>query len=152
LGHKSNFTARADSLLLLIKQSDDHVAYKVKAMHHNTSGMGSRKITNPKNLHLICNAVRGEAMSEGQHENTFPLEEAIRAQKALRELAGLAPEMFPVEAFVGMISDEVEILRKQGHSDEEIAQTIEANSRIAITAADIATNYASPEERHRGHD
>lgn len=87
-----------------------------------------------------------------KHENTFPIEEAIRAQKALRELAGLGPEMFPVQAFVGMISDEVEILRKQGHSDEQIAQTIKANSKIAITAADIAANYASPEERQGGHD
>ena len=87
-------------------------------------------------------------MPDDQNESTFPIEEAIRAQKALRELAGLGPEMFPVQAFVGMISDEVEILRKQGHSDEQIAQTIKANSRIAITAADIRANYASPEERH----
>lgn len=91
-------------------------------------------------------------MPDRQHENTYPIEEAIRAQKALRELAGLGPEMFPVQAFAGMISDEVEALRKQGHSDEQIAQTIKANSRISITGADIAANYASPEERHGGHD
>jgi hypothetical protein len=30
------------------------------------------------------------------------IEEPIRAQKALRDLAGLGTEMFPVEAFVGM--------------------------------------------------
>jgi len=93
-----------------------------------------------------------DRQQDRQHENTYPIEEAIRAQKALRELAGLGPEMFPVQAFVGMISDEVEALRKQGHSDEQIAQTIKANSRISITAADIAANYASPEERHGGHD
>lgn len=91
-------------------------------------------------------------MSDRQHENTYPIEEAIRAQKALRELAGLGPEMFPIQAFVGMISDEVEALRKQGYSDEQIAQTIQASSKIAITAADISANYASPEERHGGHD
>ncbi len=38
----------------------------------------------------------------------YPVEEAIRAQKALREAAGLGPEQFPIQAFVGMISDEVE--------------------------------------------
>ncbi|HEY0795046.1 MAG TPA: hypothetical protein VGD64_04625 [Acidisarcina sp.] len=84
-------------------------------------------------------------------ESTYPIEEALRAQKALRDLAGLAPEMFPVQAFVGMISDEVETLRTQGHTDEQIAETIQANSKIKISARDIATNYATPEERHSAH-
>ena len=78
----------------------------------------------------------------------YPVEEALRAQKALRDLAGLGPEMFPIQAFVGMISDEVETLRRQGHSDEEIAHAIEAHSRIAITAEEIAAHYASAEARH----
>ncbi len=91
-------------------------------------------------------------MSDPTPEKIYPVEEAIRAQEALRELAGLGPEMFPVQAFVGMISDEIETLRTQGHSDEEIAQTITANSEIAITSAEIASNYASPEERHPPRD
>lgn len=82
---------------------------------------------------------------------TFSVAEAVRAQKALRDLAGLGPEMLPVQAFVGMISDEVETLRRQGHTDEQIAQVISANSAIAITAQEIADNYASPEARHGGH-
>ncbi len=81
----------------------------------------------------------------------YPVEEAIRAQKALREAAGLGPEQFPIQAFVGMISDEVEQLRQRGKSDEEIASLIEANSAIRITAAEIAENYASPEERQQHH-
>lgn len=91
-------------------------------------------------------------MSGNLPDKTYPVEEAIRAQKALRELAGLGPEMFPVQAFVGMISDEVETLRAQGHTDQEIAQTITANSTIAITAAEIAANYASPQQRHPQQD
>jgi hypothetical protein len=87
-------------------------------------------------------------MSDRQEGKTYPVEEAVRAQKALRELAGLEPEMFPIEAFVGMISDEVETLRSQGRSDEEIARTISTTSKIQITAAEIAANYASPEDRH----
>ena len=83
-----------------------------------------------------------------REQKTYPLEEALRAQKALRDMAGLEPEMFPMEAFVGMISDEVEILRKQGHSDESIAKAIATNSNIAITSEDITANYASPEARH----
>ncbi len=87
-------------------------------------------------------------MSESN--KTYPLEDALKAQKALRDLAGLPAEMFPVEAFVGMISDEIEQLRKQGRSDDEIARTISDNSRIQISASEIAENYAPPETRH-GH-
>ena len=78
----------------------------------------------------------------------YPVEEAVKAQKSLRDAAGLEPEQFPVQAFVGMISDEIESLRKRGKSDEEIARIIRQNSTIEITAAEIAENYASPEERH----
>jgi hypothetical protein len=91
-------------------------------------------------------------MSDRQAEKTYSVEEAVRAQKALRELAGLGPETFPVQAFIGMISDEVETLRRQGRSDEEIAQTIAKNSKIEITAGEIGEYYASPEERRPGHE
>jgi hypothetical protein len=77
------------------------------------------------------------------------VEEALKAQKSLRDAAGLAPEQFPVQAFVGMVSDEIETLRKRGKTDDEIASIIRSNSAIEITAAEIAENYASPEERHR---
>ena len=80
---------------------------------------------------------------------TYPLEQAVRAQKALREAAGLGPELFPIQAFVGMISDEIQELRSQGRTDDEIAGLIAAASSIEITASEIAENYASPEERHR---
>lgn len=79
----------------------------------------------------------------------YPIEQALRAQKALRDAAGLGPEMFPVEAFVGMISDEIEQLRAQGKTDADIAALITKNSSIDITAAEIAENYAPPEERHQ---
>ena len=81
----------------------------------------------------------------------YPVEEAIKAQKALRSAAGLGPEQFPIQAFVGMISDEIESLRKRGNTDSEIAEMIEQNSAIEITPEQIAENYASPEEReHHG--
>ncbi|AXC09793.1 hypothetical protein ACPOL_0416 [Acidisarcina polymorpha] len=76
------------------------------------------------------------------------MEEAVKAQKALRAASGLGPEMFPIQAFVGMISDEIESLRKRGKSDAEIAQLIEENSEIRISPEEIANHYASPEERH----
>ena len=91
-------------------------------------------------------------MAGAEARKTYPVEEALQAQKALREKAGLAPEMFPVEAFVGMISDEIDTLRQRGHSDAEIAEVIRAHSRIEITADEIAENYAPPEQRHPPHE
>ena len=79
---------------------------------------------------------------------SYPVEEAMKAQTALREAAGLQPEQFPIQAFVGMISDEIELLRDRGKTDEEIASIIRDNSGIEIAAAEIAEHYASPEQRH----
>ena len=81
----------------------------------------------------------------------YPVDEAIRAQTALRTAAGLGAEQFPIQAFVGMISDEIEALRARGKSDTEIAAIIQASSSIQITPEEIAANYATPEERH-GHE
>lgn len=80
---------------------------------------------------------------------TYPLEEALKAQSALRSAAGLAPEQFPIEAFVGMISDEIETLRTQGKTDDQIAALIRKNSSVEITSDEIAANYAPPEARHQ---
>jgi hypothetical protein len=90
------------------------------------------------------------AVSNRHQANMYPVEEALRAQKALREAAGLGPEMFPVEAFVGMISDEIEKLRSQGKTDADIAGLIVNNSKIRITAEEISAHYAPPEERGHG--
>lgn len=79
----------------------------------------------------------------------YPLTEALKAQNALRTLAGLGPEFFPIQAFVGMISDEVDALRASGKSDTEIAEVINENSAIEISADEIAAYYAPPEQRHQ---
>jgi hypothetical protein len=84
-------------------------------------------------------------MSDSQE---YPLSEALKALHALREAGGLPPETFPIPAFVGMISDEVESLRKRGKTDEEIASIVEKNSAIRITAQQIRQFYATPDERH----
>jgi len=79
---------------------------------------------------------------------SYGLEQVMRAQSALRSAAGMQPEAFPLEAFVGMVSDEIESLRTQGRSDEEIVEIIRASSGIEIEAAELAENYAPAEERH----
>jgi hypothetical protein len=78
----------------------------------------------------------------------YPVEEALKAQKALRQVAGLAPEMFPVPAFVGMISDEIESLRNLGTTDEEIVGLIHQHSSIEITEKDISQYFVPAEQRH----
>jgi hypothetical protein len=83
-------------------------------------------------------------------ESRISLQEALQAQKALRDAAGLEIETFPVREFVGMISDEIEKLREQGRSDGEIAGLINANSSVRISADEISQNYADPAARqHR---
>lgn len=76
------------------------------------------------------------------------LEEALKAQKALRDATGAGPETFPLPAFISMISDEVEALRGIGKTDDEIAAIVEANSAVRISAEDIREHYATPEQRH----
>jgi hypothetical protein len=78
---------------------------------------------------------------------TYPLFEALKAQQALRTEAGLPPEQFPIPAFVGMISDEVEQLRNNGKSDEQIVALIRQHSSIDITPDELAEHYATPEDR-----
>jgi hypothetical protein len=81
----------------------------------------------------------------------YSVDEALKAQKALRTASGLGPEMFAMEAFVGMISDEIQSLRERGQSDSDIADLIRANSQIEVTSDEIARYYATPEERHQHH-
>ncbi len=76
------------------------------------------------------------------------LEAALQAQSALRNDAGLEPEIFEIQEFVGMISDEVEQLRKRGRSDDDIAKIISAHSPIQITGSAITQHYAPPEARN----
>ena len=79
----------------------------------------------------------------------FPVEEAVRAHKALREAAGLGPEMFPVAAFVGMISDEVQTLRERGFTDAQIVDLVKRHSAIELEETELRAQYATPEERQK---
>lgn len=84
------------------------------------------------------------------HMDSFSLSQAMAAQQALRQAANLPAEQFPLPAFVGMISDEIESLRKNGKTDEDIAQLVNQAAQTRISAADIERYYAPPEERARG--
>jgi hypothetical protein len=83
---------------------------------------------------------------------TYSLEQAVRAQKALRDAAALGPERFPVPSLRRYDQRRDRKTPFPGKSDQDIATLIAANSNIKITAAEIAEHYAPPEERQQHHD
>ena len=84
------------------------------------------------------------------HEQGYPLEEAMKAQSALRSAARMSPERFPLPQIIGMFSDEIEALRNQGRPDDEIAAIIAGSSTMRVTAEEIQKFYATPEQRGKG--
>lgn len=83
---------------------------------------------------------------------TFTGEQAATAQTALREALGLPLENFPVQAFIGMISDEIEQLRAAGHGDAAIAKLVSGATGKTIGAETIDRFYASPQARGHHRD
>ena len=81
---------------------------------------------------------------------TFTLEQALKAQRALRAAAKLPDEQFPIQAFIGMLSDEIETLREQGRSDEEIAELINGSAGTDVPTAAVTENFAPAEQRRNG--
>ena len=84
------------------------------------------------------------------HEQSYPLEEAMKAQAALRSAARMPPERFPLPQIISMFSDEIEALRNQGRPDDEIAAIIAGSSTMRVTANEIQKFYSSPEARGKG--
>ena len=80
-------------------------------------------------------------------DTTFKLGEALAAQGAIRRSLGLAEELLPVDAFVGMISDEIEASRRDGRDDQALADLIRDTTGKAVTVEDIARFYVPPEQR-----
>ena len=80
-------------------------------------------------------------------EPVFTAEDALATTASLRRALGLEPELFPVQAFIGMISDEIEQCRERGQDDAAIAALVSKVTGKAVTADLIARFYAPPEER-----
>ena len=79
---------------------------------------------------------------------SFSVEEAMRTQQQLRDALGLGPERFPLPAFVGMISDEIEQLRASGRTDHDIAGLIASAIGRSVAPEDLARHFASSDLRH----
>ena len=85
------------------------------------------------------------------NEMTFSAQEAVAVQRELRRSLGLGPEAFPLPAFIGMISDEIDQFRAAGRSDAEIAELIKATVGRDVSTAAIEQFHAPAEARRGGH-
>lgn len=83
-------------------------------------------------------------------EVTVLLPQALAAQQALRASLGLPDERFPLPAFIGMVSDEIEQARAAGRDDASIAALLASASGAPVSADDVSRFYAPPERRQRG--
>jgi hypothetical protein len=81
---------------------------------------------------------------------TFSAQEAVAVQREMRRALGLEAERFPLPAFVGMISDEIEQLRAAGRSDADIAAMIRTTIGREVEPDALDRFYAPPEERRHG--
>lgn len=83
-------------------------------------------------------------------QTTFSVREAVAVQAELRRSLALNPEQFPLPAFIGMISDEIDQFRDAGRSDADVVALIKSTIGRDITVADIERFYASPQARYSG--
>ncbi len=83
-------------------------------------------------------------------DQDLSIDQAIAAQRALRTALGLPDERFPLPAFIGMISDEIEQMRQAGRTDQELLDIIRNATGQALSPADLERYYAPPETRRRG--
>ncbi len=78
---------------------------------------------------------------------TFTAQEAMAVQRELRRSLGLGPEAFPLPAFIGMISDEIEQFRASGRPDADIVALIKNTIGRDVAPSEIAQHYAPPDAR-----
>ena len=84
----------------------------------------------------------------GKNDGFYTAGDAATANTVLRAAAGLAAEKFGAEQFVRMISDEIELLRRTGKTDAEIAQLLADGGGIELNP-DAITRYYAPEDARR---
>jgi hypothetical protein len=80
-------------------------------------------------------------------DSTFSLAEALAAQKALRDAAGAEDEVFDLADVIGMVSEEIDMLKDQGKSFAEMATMIQTATGKAVTAEEVEKHYVPADER-----
>jgi hypothetical protein len=71
----------------------------------------------------------------------FTADQAARANQALRAALGMRPQLFSEEQFVGMISEEITLLRAAGRSDAEIATVLKEDAGVEIEPQTLSRFY-----------
>ena len=74
-------------------------------------------------------------------QRRFTLEQAMNARKVLRDSMNLQPEMFPLDGVIGMLSDEIEVMRKAGTSDAMISKLIGIGLGDMVLASDVRAYF-----------
>ena len=87
------------------------------------------------------------AVAMEKNDGCYTAADAATANSVLRAAAGLAAEKFGTEQFVRMISDEIELLRRAGKTDAEIAQLLADGGGIELNPDAITRFYASEAAR-----
>ena len=83
-------------------------------------------------------------------KTTFTAQEVAQIQRLLREAANEPEETFDTKNVVGMLSDEIEALRRQNMSDDAIAALISQGAGATVTGEEVSMFFASAEERGHG--
>jgi len=86
------------------------------------------------------------------NQNMFTLAEALAAQQALRDAAGVKEEQLDLAELIGMMSEEIDLLQEQGKYWDDIAVMIKTATNKPLTGADVEKYYVGPEERDRWDD
>ena len=81
---------------------------------------------------------------------TMTLEEGVKAQRALRDAAGLPDEEFPPRDFIRMIGDEIDALHAAGTDDAEIARIVSDATGKDFPADAIAEHHQPDGSGHGG--
>ena len=79
----------------------------------------------------------------------FTLGQAMKAQAALRASAGEGEETFDEQQLVGMLSDEIRVLRQFGSTDEAIAALLQTEAGLDLDADTIGRFYVDTSEWQR---
>ena len=77
----------------------------------------------------------------------FSADDVTLAQNEMRHILSLPEPRFSFPTFIGMLSDEIEQMRRAGHANEMVAKTISRATGQSIEAIDVQRHYLPVEER-----
>ena len=80
---------------------------------------------------------------------TFSAQELAQIQRLLREAANEPVESFETEAAMGTLSEEIDTLRRNGMTNDDIAALLTQGAGATITAEQVAQLYGAASEHAR---